>query len=381
MSFAPDPPKTPNPYVVASAQTAANISTAIANTYLGNANVVSPQGTMTFEQTGTYELADPQYNSNGVLASTTTREIPIFTQTIELSTKGQAIYDANQDMQLNLNTLGKNQLESLQSTLGVPFTLTGLPAKAEAPAAPTLNETISQPHTIATTVGAADTSEDRDAVTQAVLSRLQYQIGLDRAQRDAELQNMGVFPGSEAYDNEMRVIDFRSNDAGVQAILAGGQEQTRQFAIQHQQAKYALEASEVDFRQKMLVVDFSNRTVLQRFQVLMQIADFINTYRERAMQETLAARNQPMNELTAMLHGGQISVPSFTGFKGGTISDTPLGQYVYQSAALDQQNYQMKVQQQNAMISGIAQIGGAALAAPMSGGGSVGGNLLGKFLS
>ena len=380
MSFAPDPPKTPNPYVVASAQTATNISTAIANTYLGNANVVSPEGTSTFTQTGTYELADPQYNSSGVLASTTTREIPIFTQTIELTTKGQSIFDAHQDMQLNLNTLGKNQLATLSDTLGTAFTLSGLPAKAEAPAAPTINEVISQPHTISTTVGAADTSADRDAVTAAVLSRLKYQIDLDRAQRDAELQNMGVFPGSEAYDNEMRILDFRLTDAGVQAILAGGQEQTRQFAIQHQQAKYALEASEVDFRQRMLVVDFSNRASVQRFQTLLSLGDWINVFRERAMQETLAARNQPLNELRAVLHGGPIGVPSFTGFKAGVISDTPLGQYVYQAAALDQQNYQMKVQQQNAMISGIAQIGGAALGAPMTGGGSVGGSMLGKFL-
>lgn len=381
MSFGASPPPSPNPYVVAAAQQSVNISTAIANTYLQNANVVSPQGTSTFTQTGVYELADPQYNSSGVLSSTTTREIPIFTQTIELTTKGQAIFDASQDMQLNLNTLGKNQLAGLNDTLGTPFTLTGLPAKAESPAAPTITDTISQVHAIPTSVGAADTSADRAAVTQAILSRLTYQINLDRAQRDAELQNMGIFPGSEAYDNEMHILDFRSTDAGVQAVLAGGQEQTRQFAIQYQQGKYALEAIEVDFRQRMLVVDFGNRASLQRFEVLMKIADFINTFRERAMQETLAARNQPMNELSAMLHGGQIQTPSFTGFRSGTISDTPLGQYIYESAAIDQRNYQTKLSQQNAMIGGIAQIAGGIAMAPMTGGGSVGGNMFQKLLS
>lgn len=379
MSFGSSPPPAPNPYVVASAQQAVNVSTAIANSYLQNADVIAPTGTSTFTQTGVYELADPQYDSDGNLVGTTTREIPRFTQTISLTTTGQAIFDAEQAMKLQLNTLGTTQLEALAGTLGTPFILTGLPPSAEVPAAPTLTETISQPRAIATTVGTADTSADRDAVTQAVLARLEYQIGLDRTNLDAKLQNSGIFPGSEAYDNEMRILDFRSTDAGTQAILAGGQEQTRQFQIQYQQAKYTLEASEVDFRQRMLVVDFENRTNLQRFQVLMQVSDFINTFRERALQETLAARNQPLNEMTSMLRGGQLQIPSFTGFRAGQVADTPLGQYVYQSAAIDQQNYQMRVQQQNAMISGIAQIAGGIAAAPFTGGASLAGSVMGGW--
>ena len=113
MSFgSTSPPPAPNPTYVANAQTQSNISVAIANSYLSNANVVSPQGSSTFAQTGTFTLSDPQYNA-GLLVSTTDRDIPIFTQTVTLTTKGQAIYDKSQDMQLSLNTLGAEQLTFL----------------------------------------------------------------------------------------------------------------------------------------------------------------------------------------------------------------------------------------------------------------------------
>lgn len=374
MSFgSPSPPPSPNPYAVAAAQTSANVSTAIANAFLANANVVSPQGTSTFTQTGSYTLADPQYDSSGNLTSTTNRTIPIFTQTIQLSTTGQSIYAASQSMQLKLNTLGANQLDTLSGTLGTAFSLASLPNAASGPSAPTLNDTITQPVAIQTSVGAADLSADKEAVVNAVLTRLEYQSTISRNIRIAELANMGILPGSEAYANEMAVFDFQVTDGRLQAILAGGQEQTRLFQIDLAKGKFKNEAADLDFRQRMLIVDFSNRTALQRFQTLSAVADFINTFRERRMQEVLTERNQPLNELSAMLHGGQIQIPSYTGFKAAPIENTPLGDYIYRSAQIDQQNYQTKVAQQQAMIGGIAQLGGAALAAPMTGGGSLGG--------
>lgn len=380
MSFSsPSPPPAPNPYAVAQAQQQANISVAIANTYMQNANVISPQGTSTFAQSGTFILEDPQY-SGGSLVSTTDREIPIFTQTISLTPKGQSIFDANQDMQLALNTIGRDQLTRLNDTLGTPFTLATLPQTAQNPSAPSLNQVISQPGTIQLTVGDADTTANRDAVTNSIIARLDYQLGVLKTQHIDRLANMGIFPGSEAYENEIRTFDFQFTDGHLQAILSGGQEQTRLFQIEHMKGKFKNEALDLDFRQKMLVVDFSNRTSIQRFSILMQVADFINTFRERRLQELLTERNQPLNELSIMLHGGQISIPQYTGFKAGAISDTPLGQYVYQSAAIEQQQYQTKVKQQEAMIGGIAQLGGAVLAAPMTGGGSVAGAMMGGLL-
>lgn len=380
MSFgSPAPPPPPDPYRVAQVQQQVSISTGIANAYLQNANIVSPQGTSTFTQTGTYTLSDPQYDAAGALAGTTDRDIPIFTQTITLTTKGQDIFDKYQDMQLSLNTLGDSQLSYLQSALGVPFSLSSLPSSAQGPNAPSLSGTISQPNTVQYAVGDADTSADRASVIAGFLARPTIQFNTDRSARIATLATMGIFPGTEAYENEMRIFDFRYTDMQMQAETAGGQEQTRQFQIALAQGNFHNQALDLDFREKMLIVDFSNRTSLQRFQALTAVADFINTFRERRLQELLTERNQPLNELSTMLHGGQLQIPSYTGFKSTAISDTPLGQYVYQSANLAEQNYQAKLRQQEAMIGGIAQLGGAILKAPMTDGASVAGALVSKM--
>jgi hypothetical protein len=62
---APDPPPAPDPYATARAQTGSNVSTSIANTVMGNANVVGPTGSTTFKQTGTYNLQEPVLDKDG----------------------------------------------------------------------------------------------------------------------------------------------------------------------------------------------------------------------------------------------------------------------------------------------------------------------------
>lgn len=380
MASAPSPPPTPNPYAVASVQQQANVSVAIANSFMSNANVVSPQGSSTFSQTGTYSLSDPQYDSAGALVGTTTRSIPIFTQTVSLSTIGQSIYDANQTLQLDINNLGVSQVTKTSNILSTSFDLSGLPPTASGPAAQTLNDVILRPsNAILYNVGTADTSADRASVTAAMLSRATTTFNIQRNARITALANMGIFPGMEAYNNEMEIFDFQLTDAAFQADLAGGQEQTRQFQIQLQQGDFYNRAQEQDFRQLTLIIDFANSVALKRFAMLTNVADFINTFRERILQEELTQRNQSLNELSTMLRGGQLAVPAFTGFKPGHIDSTPVAESVYRSANLDYQRYEAKVSQQNALIGGIAGIAGGVAGLGTGDGRTVGGNLLSKL--
>ena len=62
---APDPPPAPNPYATAAAQTGSNVSTAIANTVMGNANVKGPLGSTKFNQIGTYDIEEPVLDKDG----------------------------------------------------------------------------------------------------------------------------------------------------------------------------------------------------------------------------------------------------------------------------------------------------------------------------
>jgi hypothetical protein len=82
------------------------------------------------------------------------------------------------------------------------------------------------------------------------------------------------------------------------------------------------------------------------------------------MQEFLTERSQTVNEISSLMHGGQVVVPKGEGFKSGKISDTPVGEYVYRSAAMDMQKWQMKVQSQQSMMGGIMGLAGNMMAMP-----------------
>ena len=123
------------------------------------------------------------------------------------------------------------------------------------------------------------------------------------------------------------------------------------------------QAIDQTFKQLLTSGQFFNQASLQRFEMLRTISDFIETFRARNLQESLVYRNQPMNEISALLHGGQISQPQFEGFRPGKLDNTPVGQYVYQSAALDQQKYQTQVSQSNQLTGGLLGLGGSLLGA------------------
>lgn len=85
--------------------------------------------------------------------------------------------------------------------------------------------------------------------------------------------------------------------------------------------------------------------------------------RGQATQEALTERNQPINEITALLSGGQVSMPQFTGQQQPTIPTTD-------TAGLINQNYQQQLanwQQQNQfgqnIMGGLFGLGSAGIMA------------------
>lgn len=90
--------------------------------------------------------------------------------------------------------------------------------------------------------------------------------------------------------------------------------------------------------------------------------------RGQAAQEALSQRNQPINEITALQSGSQVSQPNFVGTPTASVAPTNvLGAYQLQT---DAQNnaYNQQMASNNAIYGALGSIGGAALGGWASGG-------------
>ena len=114
MSFLkPKTPKPPSPQATSAAQTGTNVSTAIANAYLGNINENTPDGSTTVSKSGMESVYDPYTRQ--------TYQIPRFTRNTTLSPAQQAIKDQADQTSLGLNTLANKQTGFLQGYMDKPF--------------------------------------------------------------------------------------------------------------------------------------------------------------------------------------------------------------------------------------------------------------------
>ena len=173
---------------------------------------------------------------------------------------------------------------------------------------------------------------DRGHYEDALNARLEPQLQRDRAGLENQLANQGVRAGSEAYREAIALSDRGRNDARTQSILHAGS-----YADQEQAAGYQA--------------------------------------RDHGIQERTALRSQPINEVSTLMNGGQVTMPQFSQYRGGNVAGTD-------TAGITQQGYQnqMGVYNQqnanrNAMFGGIAGIAGAALGGPI--GGAISKNMFG----
>jgi hypothetical protein len=105
---------------------------------------------------------------------------------------------------------------------------------------------------------------------------------------------------------------------------------------------------------------YNNQMGQMSFGNQMQQVEYQNALRERAIQEELAMRNQPINEITALMSGGQVNVPQFQGYNAPQMQAAPVGDYMYQSAAMDQNAWAQQQQARSSMLGGLFDLGGMA---------------------
>ncbi|MEM9969516.1 MAG: hypothetical protein AAF762_00235 [Pseudomonadota bacterium] len=192
----PKSPTPPDPVETARAQTGTNVSTAVANTAMSNVNRVGPDGTVTFDQTGTHEFTDPTTGE--------TFEVPTYTQTTKLDATGRRLDRINDDTQISLARTGRRVSDDIGKLLRDPVDLSDAQKVR---------------------VG----NRERKRVEDALMQRMNPQIEQDREALEARLAGQGIALGSAAYDRAQENFGRNVNDARLGAIINAGAESDRAF--------------------------------------------------------------------------------------------------------------------------------------------------------
>ena len=557
----PSPPPPPDPYAVAKAQGEANIDTSIANSWMGNANETTPYGSVNYSEGPSKTVAGrevPTFNRSVTLSGeqqylldqqnylasqmndAAGRQLsrvdgilgspidPGALQPARAETPdGPQLYSAPGSPQLNGVNLNSGNFGSIggpqrnvalgrasgdlgnagniQTSLNQRGAQTGFADVGQQQRGVNMGAAdtgFGDAGAIQRSLGPTDFSQDRQRVEEALYSRLNPQLDRDRAALETQLVNQGFQRDTDAYRTEMDAFGRQANDARMQTILAGGQEQSRlasiaaqsgqfanqaqnqaygqlagragvqqagtqinnaanlaagQFANQAQQSDYdqaagragfynqataqdnastalqgqfanqaqqqqfgqnqargmfGLEAmnannaaamnegqfaneaqnlamsqymaqlgfqndaatsqagfnndvAQQNFGNEMQGTQFDNSVASQRFDADMARAGYQNASRQQGMQEQLALRNQPINEITALMSGGQVSMPQFAPYQYQPSAPPPVADSVYNSARIEQQNYQSQMASQNAQMGGMFGLIGNGLMGAM----------------
>lgn len=205
----PSPPPPPDPRLVANAQAGSNISTAVANSTLGNVNQVGPTGSTTYNQTGGY--TDP--NSGTFVPSyTQTRTLDPALQSVLTGTEGASNFLVNGGAPPPSGAVG-NLAQLIASNSGTPLDFSGT------------NE-----NTISAGPQVLD-QRTADAIYGKQAGFLDPQWQQNQKDLEDQLSRQGIPIGSDAYNRAMtnfnnsrtQAYDAARSTATAQAVPAAAQ--------------------------------------------------------------------------------------------------------------------------------------------------------------
>lgn len=235
-----------------------------------------------------------------------------WTSRITLSPDQQAALDSQMRIQAGRSDAAEKLLGQASTAFDTPMNWDALPALST-------GDTLGQ--------GGADWRQRGQSAIEELMAP---QLDARRGSREADLASRGITMGSRAWDTAMRQLGDDETRAGLMAIDAGRGEADSIFSKD------------------------------------MQRAQFGNTARQQALAEMLQKRGQPLNELTALLTGQQVSMPGMPSFNPAGRAETPN----YLGAA--QSQYQSSLDAFNASQAGLSGLmsglGGLGSAAIQSGG-------------
>ena len=312
-----------------------------------------------------------------------------------LSPEQQLILDLSTEAQLGYGQTALEQLGGVKERLSSPIDL------ADITAAPTIDVEdfvgtaptasfagIPQPGQLDYSgLGAAPQFDQayQDQISQAIRDRAESWQTRDLDRLETRLTNQGINIGSEAWNREMGRYQTGITDFNLAADLQGLQQASQRFGVE--QAARGLATGELGNIYSAGVSD-RDRAIAEASQLFglqanardravaeaSQLFSLQAGARDRAINELMIQRNQPLNELAAMLSGTQLTQPSFLTPPQPTITagDLQGATYANYQGALQQQQMQnqnnligdqAQQQTQNALTGGLFGLAGAGIGA------------------
>lgn len=258
------------------------------------------------------------------------------------------------------------QLARLQNLYGQDFNYNS------APAMPTADEATRQ--------------RVEDALYGRSTARLDPRFAQGQDQLNSSLAAQGITQGSEAYNRELQNFNNAKNDAYSSAMndaITGSDKamqrlfnmglQARQQGVSEANTLRMLPTQEaVALAGIANGLDTASRNwygaeTAQETAKDNSVANQFNmerTNNQDQFNNTVAVRNQILNELNALRTGAQAQAPNFASTNSGAqVAASPIAQSVYNSYQGDMANYNAQVGSNNAMLGGLASLGGSAMMA------------------
>jgi hypothetical protein len=210
---------------------------------------------------------------------------------------------------------------------------------------------------------------------QAIGQNFEQALAAQQAANAAQAQQFGQAVGAGEFDRQRLLAQFGMGQGAAEAYnQALAQNQAAQIAVQQanlarQQQNFGQQMSQAELanaalqQQRQAAIDqnaFYNQALQQMYNQEMGQSQFYNTAVQQALAQQAAIRSLPINEISALLSGGQVNVPQFQGYSGVTVAPAPIFQAGQAAGDFAQRNYQNQVGAYNAQMGLLGQLGGAA---------------------